>query len=42
MKNVMLCLALFAMACGDKEEDTAADVVVEEVQADTGQPEDAT
>ena len=42
MKNVMLCFALFAAACGDKEEDTATDVVVEEVQADTGQPEDAT
>ena len=43
MKNIMLCLALLAMACGEKEEDTATDVVVEdEVQADSGQPEDAT
>ena len=37
MKNVMLCFALLAIACGEKEEDTATDVVVEQTDTATAE-----
>jgi hypothetical protein len=37
MKNVMLCFALLAIACGDNEEDTATDVVVEQTDTATAE-----